>query len=165
MNANKQDAGGLPELPVAVAWCEPSNPFRDDAFAWAGIGKCNYHTDPLYTADQIRAYGEQCRAASVASDDAIGVLEMIVDGRISGRISEWPQIKPAISEVLRALSRGVPERDSSDPERYRILRDWFLRGGKFSEILPAGHVKRYSEAEFDAEIDRIRAIAAQRKEG
>lgn len=48
MNANKQDAGGLPELPETI-WLD----------SLAGR---------LYTADQMRAYGELCRAAPAGGD-------------------------------------------------------------------------------------------------
>ena len=54
MNANKQDAGGLPELPKGdVA-------FREDC-----LSKWQYaHSD-----EQMRAYGELCRAAPAGGDD------------------------------------------------------------------------------------------------
>ena len=40
--------------------------------------------------------------------NAIEVLRMVIDGRISGRISEWPQLKPAIESVLSALAALSP---------------------------------------------------------
>lgn len=46
-------------------------------------------------------------AGSGEVDDAVGILEMVLDGRISGRISEWPQLKPAIAALLRKLQQGA----------------------------------------------------------
>lgn len=40
-------------------------------------------------------------------DDAVGILQMVLDGRISGRISEWPQLRPAIQSVVAALSHAA----------------------------------------------------------
>ena len=38
--------------------------------------------------------------------DAADVLRMVLNGKISGRISEWPQLKPAISSVLDLLENS-----------------------------------------------------------
>lgn len=39
---------------------------------------------------------------------AFEILRMVVDGRISGRISEWPQLKWACEEAVRELGRQAP---------------------------------------------------------
>lgn len=36
--------------------------------------------------------------------DALNVLRMVLDGRISGRISEWPQLRPAVAAAVEALA-------------------------------------------------------------
>ncbi len=48
---------------------------------------------------------------------AVATLENILNGTISGRISEWPQIKPAIEVVLRHVHHAK----GGDPTRQTML--------------------------------------------
>lgn len=46
-------------------------------------------TPPSPTADEVR--------------EALGVLQCVLDGKMSGRFCEWPQLAPAIRTILRAV--------------------------------------------------------------
>jgi hypothetical protein len=127
MNANKQDAGGLPALP----------PSYGDHCVTDSVRTMR---EPGYTADQMRAYGdqcyamgaadvasyeqtlrnfgrndEQCRAASVAEvETLLNELESEVASQhmcVGDR--EREETEDAIARIraaiIRALSRGVPE--------------------------------------------------------
>lgn len=39
--------------------------------------------------------------------------------------------------------------------RYRVMRDWFLRDGRRSEIAPHGHIKQVTTEDVDAGVDAI----------
>jgi hypothetical protein len=158
VNANKQDAGGLPALPVH---CK----------TWPSGQK-------LYTADQMRAYGEQCYAMG-AADVASYEQTLRNFGRngeqcraASGDVVAW--IRPdgvttsdaalmrhweaqglQFEPLVRALSRGVPEPKVGI--QFEVLdrlpgqpadEVWLMQGGKC-----------LGKFKVDA------AIAAQRKEG
>lgn len=47
--------------------------------------------------------------------------------------------------------------DARDAERYRWLREWYLRGGKRSELDPLGHIRYTTPAIMDASIDAARS--------
>lgn len=66
MNANKQDAGGLPELPA------PDFMLRWDSMRAAYyVSRPNIGNTDVYTADQMRAYGELCRAAPAGGESFV----------------------------------------------------------------------------------------------
>lgn len=107
MNANKQDAGGLPELPEPFAFVQIND---------GGDGVYVKHSQGAFSASQMRAYGEQCRAASVE----VEALERnLVDAmkeihRLDQARQRWIDRAVRMRRAYReqrdlALSRGVPE--------------------------------------------------------
>jgi hypothetical protein len=70
----------------------------------------------LFTSDQMRAYGEQCRAASVAPAEIESMIERLATEAsacitVLGRAPEASDVRVMLdaAKLLRALSRGVPE--------------------------------------------------------
>lgn len=47
----------------AVAYCDPSNPFNHDAFAWPGADRKTQHTDALYSQATVDTLRAQLKAA------------------------------------------------------------------------------------------------------
>ena len=114
MSQNTHEREELPELPEPVLDVLTSQT-RDAE--WREIKELP--AADYYTADQMRSYGEQCRAASVAPVDVeelIGRLYAaarhvdLAAKKLPDAFNGWEarDIVSAI-EKLRALSRGVPE--------------------------------------------------------
>lgn len=95
MNANKQDAGGLPELP------------KEAAGYMRGCNIDLQEGDLLFTADQMRAYGELCRAAPAGGDAEVVRLR---------------QLLAASEEQFRAVS-DILERNQARIERVMKMLD------------------------------------------
>lgn len=67
------------------------------------------------------------------------------------RLMEQESARIAAETKLDAVTRDAGRTQA----RYEHARAWFLSGAMRTEILPHGHVKVYSEAEFDAAIDAL----------
>lgn len=50
---------------------------------------------------------------SMSLEDGVRFLRQVLDGSVSGRVSEWPQFRPAIETVLRHVHVGT----DGDPQR------------------------------------------------
>lgn len=50
---------------------------------------------------------------SMSLEDGVRFLRQVLDGSVSGRVSEWPQFRPAIETVLRHVHVGT----EGDPQR------------------------------------------------
>ena len=134
----------LPELPEAVAYCEPNNPHNDDAFAWPGAARKDYHTTHLFTAAQMEAYA---RAAVEASQP-----NMPIDGLMNEYgMGAWTPYEASIAAkryvstmpdsqvrcLLHILAKAQPTPKSEAVkggewrERYhdrcRVISDWHQR--------------------------------------
>jgi hypothetical protein len=116
MNANKQDAGGLPPLPESLnsVYIIP----RD-----GGVSVETPFSD-YYSVDQMRAYGEQCRAAS---GDSLG--------RIASELDQQPVFPSTqaramwyagLADRIRAISRGVPEGAVTDENCSQRISDMLM---------------------------------------
>ncbi len=117
MNANKQDAGGLlPDELEAAIQDVADHANSDGDFV---SNETERATENLRM--KIRAYGEQCRAASgLADHEACALVDSLIDavwdeansahkgttGECVNAAKETERVK---HELLRALSRGVPE--------------------------------------------------------
>jgi hypothetical protein len=85
------------------------------------------------------------------------------DGEKGVNNHEWPlldRVEFALrdagfdyDEAFRIAHLAAHPQDASGDARYSFLRDWFLSDGRRMDILPAGHVKRYTPEEFDAAVD------------
>ena len=100
----------LPGLPEAVAYCESNNPHNDDAFAWPGTDRKDYHTTQLYDADQMQAYAREAVADALrpAGDNAehVRVLEdFLNDQHWSPELSKANDALAALPAAIAALSQ------------------------------------------------------------
>lgn len=171
MNANKQDAGGLPELP------EPGH--YDD-----------YEGEWYWTGSQMRAYGELCRAAPAGGDDWPFLEEIGRDGKPTGywirkgspaaaRMSA-PAGSGEVEEFAKRLdtacaySDGSPMHDDCEPnldaatvrQAAALLRK-LQQGAEDPELLEDGRRYRYlmkHHPERCLGVDQLRA-ASQGQEG
>jgi hypothetical protein len=181
MNANKQDAGGLLPCP----WCRVSPEERtvpSGGGSYYFAVRCRNwdcpvqpETDEFETPqDAIAAWnrrnGEHCRAASVDEDTSwlAQQIEGARDYATGGCVrpddddpdeQKWWDDLTRAAQILRALSRGVPEGERLD---------WVLANGsrltKCGDYWFASHGDQlFQKATAREAIDA--AIAAQRKEG
>ena len=100
----------LPGLPEAVAYCESNNPHNDDAFAWPGTDRKDYHTTQLYDADQMQAYAREAVADALrpTGDNAehVRVLEdFLNDQHWSPELSKANDALAALTAAIAALSQ------------------------------------------------------------
>lgn len=61
-----------------------------------------------------------------SDDESVETLRMVLDGRISGRISEWPQLKPAIANLLRRLSHRAGDHGAAEHGIERSTKATFV---------------------------------------
>lgn len=80
----------------------------------------------------------------------LATLQNVLDGKISGRISEWPQLRPAIAWAVEQLTQPIASSEAAqgeqDATRYRWLRDNLPSG-------TLGDFDVFDSASWDAAID------------
>jgi hypothetical protein len=86
----------------AVAWCDPSNPLNNEAFAWPGTAREARHSMPLYAAP----------TADKAWPDDVGESRFFIDHSMVHDRKTGKHVGDNAADLLALLQRLEQERDA-----------------------------------------------------
>lgn len=109
------------------------------------------------TGEILRATPPAAPAATEAPSDRRAVFEAVYAALPGGGgLKEFCWRLWQVQDATPAPAVGA----SLSDERYRKLREWYLRGGTLAEIHPFGHIEVTTPEIFDAGVDALVAVGA-----